>query len=402
MKLAIVSDMHLGYERFYDDAYAQACAALDQAAKVSDAILIPGDIFDMRNPKPEVLALGINLFRDLSRREWKARVAEFEGPKERFTSVPIIAIPGTHERKAEGVHNPVDLLGLAGLIVNATDSNIILEKGIEKVHIFSLGGIAEEKVADTLARLDPKPVENMFNIFMMHQSIYELLPFSDTFLEYEELPKGFDLYIDGHIHNKVEAKVHGKPFLIPGSTVLTQLKDGEQEQKGFFVFDTEARTYEHVKISSRNFVAIRIDAENSEPSVISEKIEKEIEKVVKSSPKKTVVRVIVEGELADGYKLSDLDIMPIERKYREAAFLDISKSELVSKAEEDAASDLRSSTMNAMSVKDYGMAIFLDKLNKLGYSLNTTPTELFEMLSSDDKKENVINSAIERLLSPQK
>ncbi|EQD59621.1 metallophosphoesterase, partial [mine drainage metagenome] len=75
--------------------------------------------------------------------------------------------------------------------------------------------------------------------FMLHQSIYEILPFDESFMHYDDLPKGFDLYVCGHIHSRVKATVNGKLFLIPGSTVLTQLKEGEQERKGFILFDTK-------------------------------------------------------------------------------------------------------------------------------------------------------------------
>ena len=48
--------MHIGYERFYDDAYTQAKEALERASELADAIIIPGDVFDRRAPKPEVMA----------------------------------------------------------------------------------------------------------------------------------------------------------------------------------------------------------------------------------------------------------------------------------------------------------------------------------------------------------
>ena len=66
MKLAILSDMHIGYERFAEDAYNQAEAAVKAAMSVADMLLIPGDVFDKRAPKPDVIAQGINIFREAS------------------------------------------------------------------------------------------------------------------------------------------------------------------------------------------------------------------------------------------------------------------------------------------------------------------------------------------------
>lgn len=135
MKLAIVSDLHIGYERFYEDAYIQAKEALDMASMAADAVLLPGDIFDRRNPKPEVMAQAVNLFRDLKEKKWNARVSEFRSTRgvKAYTDVPIIAIPGTHERTMEGRENPISVLALAGLLVDTSEATSILEKNGEKV-----------------------------------------------------------------------------------------------------------------------------------------------------------------------------------------------------------------------------------------------------------------------------
>ena len=44
MKIAILSDFHLGYERFKEDAYVQAREAMEKAAGLCDMLIIPGDI----------------------------------------------------------------------------------------------------------------------------------------------------------------------------------------------------------------------------------------------------------------------------------------------------------------------------------------------------------------------
>ena len=53
MRIAILSDFHLGYDRFREDAFRQAQEALVRAASEADALIIPGDIFDNRTPKPD-------------------------------------------------------------------------------------------------------------------------------------------------------------------------------------------------------------------------------------------------------------------------------------------------------------------------------------------------------------
>ncbi|MCL5100931.1 MAG: metallophosphoesterase, partial [Candidatus Marsarchaeota archaeon] len=296
MKIAIISDMHIGYERFRSDAYAQASEALVSASKVSDAIIIPGDIFDFRHPKPDVIAEAMGLFRELPVENLSARVVEYDGLRKTYTKLPIIAIPGTHERRADGDTDPVDLLTLAGLVVNVNQGRAIIEKDGERVAIYGVGGVAEERFRETLNRLNPTPLDGLFNIFMFHQSVYELLPFSNDFVRIEELPKGFDLYVDGHIHNKVEMKCHGKDFLIPGSTVLTQLKDAEQEGKGFFVYDTGRFTHSFEEIKSRKFFNVKLKIDGKEPNEINETMENEIVRI-KDLEKNPIIRFELSGDL---------------------------------------------------------------------------------------------------------
>jgi len=157
MKLAILSDFHLGYDRFREDAYRQAEEALTLASSVADALLLPGDLFDIRAPKPEVLAEAINLFRNLKKKEWSARVAQVEAEGKAYTTVPVVAIPGTHERRAQRMENPVNLLALAGMLVDVSDGFAIIEKDGERVAVHGIGGVSDEQFLETIKRVNPKP-----------------------------------------------------------------------------------------------------------------------------------------------------------------------------------------------------------------------------------------------------
>ncbi len=399
MKIAIASDFHLGYDRFREDAYKQAEEALEEASKVADAIIIPGDVFDMRTPKPDVLAEAINIFRNLSKKDWNAKVTKIKAANKAYTNAPIMAIPGTHERRAQGVENPVNLLGLAGLLVDVSDGYAIIEKGSEKVLVYGIGGVSEENFLNTIKKLDPKPMASGFSIFMFHQSAYELLPFSDDFIHLEELPEGFDLYVNGHIHNRVEKKVHGKPFLIPGSTVLTQLKDAEQEEKGFYVFDTSTRTYTFHKIKSRKFVVVKISAGEKSPEQLADDIKKNVDRVLASVDGKPVVRVEVDGSVKKGMRSIDVDYQAIIKSYGGRAIVEVKKpgiEEIETNADVDS---LRKGSLENMSVKDYGLGIFIEKLKESKYDLKISPSELFELLSSELSKDKAVKKTMEELFS---
>jgi DNA repair exonuclease SbcCD nuclease subunit len=398
MLLAILSDFHLGYDRFREDAYSQAREALESAASVADALLLPGDLFDIRAPKPEVLAEAINLFRSVSKRKWEARVTGFEAEGKAYTDAPVIAIPGTHERRAQRMENPVNLLALAGMLIDVSDGFAIIEKAGERVAVYGIGGVSEEHFAETIRKLDPKPVEGCFNVFMFHQSTHELLPFDSGCATFDDLPKGFDLYVDGHIHNKTEMTVHGKPLLIPGSTVLTQLKDSEQEEKGFYLYDTVAKKHSFRKIKSRRLSVVKVSAEGKTPDELSRAVRERIDAAVAAGGM-PIVKVEISGAVKEGFKSIDFDLGGIAKSYKGAATVEITKSKLESMAKDGEIDALRKGSLENMSVKDYGLGIFVEKLRQNGYGLDLGPSEMFEMLSSEPNKEKAIKRVLEALFS---
>jgi DNA repair exonuclease SbcCD nuclease subunit len=398
MKIAILSDFHLGYERFREDAYRQAEEALNRAASVADAIIIPGDIFDNRTPKPDVLAEGINIFRNLSKKKWGAQVVDFKGEGQCYTNVPIIAIPGTHERRAQDATDPVDLLGMTGLIVDVSNATAVIEKDGERVAIVGIGGIADERFRDIVNEVDPKPVEGAFSIFMFHESVYELLPFNDNFIKQDELPKGFDLYVCGHIHSRFESEVHGKKFLIPGSTVLTQLKPGEQERKGFYVYDTASGSYSFEHIGSRRFVVVKIDAPSMEQAGIADLVEGEIDRAIGGGKDVPVIRVMVEGAHNQDPN-AEIELNGIPKRYQGRAIVEVSKSGINDDSIRTANSEFSTAMFENMSVKDYGIGIFVQKLKDKKVSFGKiSPVDLFDMLSAEGAKDKVVNSTMNSLL----
>ncbi len=393
MKIAIVSDMHIGYERFYDDALKQAGEALERACELADMIIIPGDVFDKRAPKPEVIASAINIFRNISRRRWSARLADFHGERRAFTDVPVIAISGTHERTAAGKDNPLNLLALAGLLIDASESTAIVEKDGERVAVCGLGGLSEERVLDKIKELRPSPVPGAFSIFMFHQSVYEILPFSDAFIRYTDLPAGFDLYVDGHIHSRVEASVHGKPFIIPGSTVLTQLKDGEQGPKGFVVFDTATRSWDFIEINSRAMYAETVELDEAQPSLLLKRCEEVIERSIARGKPNPIIRIKVIGSIAEGFSKTDMAVQSLIMKFTGRAVIEIDQSRLVSEETERRTDEIRSLKAGGATVKEMGLAMLAERLKSDGFPGNIDVSELFVVLSSQSKKEKVIEDA---------
>ena len=397
MKIGIVSDMHLGYERFRADAYSQAKRALEMAAASCDMILIPGDVFDSRTPAPDVIAEGINLFREISKKEWKAHVLKYEADRETYTDVPIVAVSGTHERTAIGRDNALRLLDLAGLLVDTSEARTTIQKGEEKIAVYGIGGVSEELFKSKITELGVRPVIGVFNIFMFHQSLYEILPFNEQFMRLDELPEGFDLYIDGHLHTKNEQNVHGKKFLVPGSTVITQMKDAEQSSKGFIIFDTKTYSYEFVEIGSRPFVAQQANVSGKSGEEIRSECSAIIESIIKESNEPPIIRIKLEGELRPGISNSDMSLKNMVARYSKSAFIEIDSSKITNKSMEEGIESVRSSKIRGESIKERGLDALNQTLAGLGFSLSIKPGELMDLLTNSSKKEKFADEILELL-----
>ncbi|MCX8166737.1 MAG: metallophosphoesterase family protein [Candidatus Micrarchaeota archaeon] len=294
MKIGIVSDTHFGYKRFYDDAFEQGKHAFIKAAELCDVILSPGDVFDSRIPSLDTLIKTIDIFNQVKRLNKR-----------------IYVIPGTHERRSKELSNPIEILEKADLVINVHNKTEIFEKENEKISVSGLGGVPEEFAKEALKHLTIKTYKDCFNIFMFHQTIQEFMPVPmPEMMSLEDLPKGFDLYVCGHYHKNrtIIDKERNFRFVIPGSTVLTQLKEEEQGPKGFYIYDTKKDEFEFVTIPSRNFFVIKLNFDKVTNTQInkalhdkleeyldSENFTKAHEKTIVNEKQKPIIKVILSG-----------------------------------------------------------------------------------------------------------
>ena len=398
MKLAILSDFHLGYERFAEDAFEQAQAAVLLASEKADALLLPGDLFDSRIPKPETISQAFSIFRGLAGKEWGARVTEFKARDGRgcVCAAPIIAIHGTHEMRPKGLTNPIALLEAGGFLINAQSATVIIEKGEEKVAISGLGGVPERHAKDALEALAPQPVPGALNIFMFHQSISDFIPARGELLGTEDLPRGFDLYVCGHVHHSAQATCMGKPLIIPGSTVVTQLKEDEAAEKGFIIFDTKTGGSEFVGIGSRPFIFRELEFDSASPEEVERAARAEIEKILSQGfQKPPIIRLRLKGSMRKGFSASDASIARIPDSYSPRAFVSIDKS-LGSGELKDRVERLRSPREGGSSVRELGLELLREKMKSAGLPRGWDAAYLLELFSKG-KKEAAQEALVELL-----
>jgi len=394
MRLAVVSDLHFGYSRFYEDSFGQAARALEKAVEMADAVLIPGDLFDSRTPRQEVFERAFRVFECVLKKKWGVRVKGFEGLP------PVIVIPGTHERRTKDQTNAIHVMEAAGFVVNAHLRKCELElggdqaarrgaesraSGGERVVVQGLGGVPEDWAAAAIEKENYQPVQGAFNIFMLHQSMSELLP-DDKAMSIEDLPKGFDLYVNGHLHKNQIRKVEKAQLIIPGSTVLTQMKKGEEGEKGFYVYETKTREADFIPIKTRPFFYREINFEGASLSDVMKRCEKEVKELVSGAAEKPIIKLKLKGTLAQGLELANLQIkMPQE--LNEKCYLDIDKS-LEDSDVDKKISFLRDVREQKISIREMGMELLKKRL-EMRKSRMKGVEELFEQLTEKDAVETV-------------
>lgn len=354
MKVAILGDFHLGYDRFYDDSFTQAQIALKKAEEVADVLLIAGDIFDTKIPKPEVMGKSLELLSKIKK--------------------PIYVIHGTHERRPQGFINPIDILVKAGIVNSCHLKQTVFEKDGDKIMIYGMGGVPEDYSKPAIEKLNPQPLQGVFSIFMFHQNIKEFMPQVEHGLYVEDLPSGFNLYIDGHLHKNYEIKKEEKLLLIPGSTVLTQLRK-EEKVKGFYLYNTISNEREFIEIPTRKFYFL--EYKNEIDDVILQK--NDLIELMNNIDyaNKPIVRLDVLIPINSNI------ISQIKEMFNDKSFLFINSHK---DEEEDIVSELEKEFESEKSVKERGMIKLKEILNKNNYR-GIDAEEMFDFLCDSDENE---------------
>lgn len=367
MIISVISDIHLGFasnSQRGEDSFNGFQEALEKSLD-SDVILLAGDIFDTKVPTTETMARAmISLIKPLTKKN-PTRIAE--GLNKDLSNVlpiidhgiPVIAIHGNHERRTRDSLNPVQALEKTGFLVHLNANGIVLEKNGEKICVQGLSAIPDNYFKSALDEWNPKPIEGCFNIIMFHQ-LFQPLTYSS--LHVNMLPKGFDLYLSGDLHEKKSITYENSPLLIPGSTVSTQIGKESVNKRGFWKIDTKGET-KFIELNSRP--VYYIDEQIKDIETLDNKL-----KEITDKGEKPVIRV----------NISDISETEIRKKYEDKAII-IFKKEREGKHID----------VHKMSVKDTGRKILSDNIKTSGLDEKIFQ-EIFEILL-----ENRIDDAIELL-----
>lgn len=336
MKISVLSDLHFGFASNVElemDSFDNAEEAMERSLD-SDLIIVGGDIFDVRLPKTHTWANALRIFTKpllvdnsgvklVSCTKKLKEIAE----KRTLKHLPVIALHGNHERRARDELNTVQALENAGLVIYLNLNTIVFKKDGVKVALHCMSNVPERYAKDILNVWNPKPLPDCFNILILHQSIepYVFSPLEPPTISLSNLPTGFDLIINGHLHGRAEENIGSTKFLMPGSTVITQFEKKEAEsEKGFYEIylkdKIEMKFVPFKKARKFFYEDIELKSDKNVGELIKNRIEHILFGLV--SEKKPVIRFRLLGAET---KLLDRYLTEMENKYRDKAILMFSK-----------------------------------------------------------------------------
>ncbi|MBT5274680.1 DNA repair exonuclease [Candidatus Woesearchaeota archaeon] len=391
MKIAIIGDMHLGFDHHgprKNDSFINAREAFDIAiSEKVDLIIQTGDLFHERLPKPEVLSPAIQLMNSVKSKLNSPKIINriYDGKEELLNKEipPIVLIYGNHEKRPPEYINPLQMLHGAGSVYLMEQESLVIEAGKERIGIHGLSSVSETYVKELVKDWNPKAFPNMKNLLLIHQNFQELLPKQPPeTMSYSDLPSNMDYHILGHIH-WAQTEKHPKskaPIVLPGSTVMTDLKWIESKsKKGILIVDFKERiSSKFVELKNSRILHYEvINAKGKKPSDITNEIQEDIIKKIEYHNHKLIplLRYSIRGELADGFIPSDVSLRPLVKKYIDRVLIKIDKSKLTSKILSEKAKLVSDLKQNKVSVEALGIKILSEKmkikdLDKLSFLFN--------------------------------
>jgi len=335
MKFAHIADTHIGAHREPVLAQLEAEAfgiAIDRCIQEKvDFIIISGDLF--QSGIPDLAAVD-----DAVKKMHAVREA----------GIPIYVIYGSHDYNPNG-KSIIDILDSTGLIKKVVKGEIVDGKlelefftdsktGAKLVGISARKAGLESRYYEILDR-EALEKEQGFKIFVFHSGLDEFKPKHLAQMEsipVSCLPRDFQYYAGGHIHEKSEhALPHYGPIVFPGTLFAGSPRDFEASakgtQRGFYIvqFNKKIEKTEFVPVKVCECVYHEYDVSNKNSVQAQHELQKSL-KELDVKDKFALIKVF--GELAGG-KTSDLKFAELKKMLSEkgAIHIDINRFGLVSK-----------------------------------------------------------------------
>ncbi len=307
-KFAHLADVHLGAHREPSLQDLELRTFDSAMKKVVDAgvdfVLICGDLFHVGIPDLGVVDSALKSMIE----------AQSQG-------VAIYAIYGSHDYTPNGT-SVIDILNTAGVLTNVfkpsfEGDSLKLGVTVDEKTGAKIAGISARKIgleSRYFESLDRKALEDEqgFKVFAFHSGLTELKPEHLSEMESVDsrfLPKGFDYYAGGHIHERGEFGLPGLDNIVfPGPLFTGYGKDLEAtakgEKRGFYIveFDEHVRSKTFVPLTPFECLFREYDLTGRNAAEAGELVSGDV-KGLEVSGKLVVLRAY--GELAGG-KVSEV------------------------------------------------------------------------------------------------
>ena len=259
-KFAHLADAHLGAHREPSlqrleletfDATMKKCVELGV-----DFVLVSGDLFHVGIPDLRVVDTALRSMVEVRRH-----------------GIPIYAIYGSHDYTPNGT-SVIDILNTAGVLTNVLKptfdgDSLRLGVTVDEKTGAKIAGISARKIGleSTYFQALDRPAlegERGFKIFVFHSGLTELKPShlgSMETVDVSMLPKGFDYYAGGHIHERGEYSLAGMENVVfPGPLFTGYGHDLEAtakgEKRGFYIVEFDERVRNKTFISMNSFEGV--------------------------------------------------------------------------------------------------------------------------------------------------
>ena len=402
MKIGIFSDPHLGFAEKGERA-EEAFDNLSQAINLCveekvDFVILAGDIFDEPSPNHNILFKAMQCFAKAKKGKSSVSLTLEKNSEQKnisYTGLPILTIHGNHEYRGKETKTALDVLNFSELVIYFHASKIIVEKENEKVCVYGLGAVPEKKALEVLTYWNPLPEKNAVNILVLHQSFKEFMAVDDEMvatLSLENLPKDFELVVDGHLHWSSIQKLGDTNFLLTGSTIATSIKKLESEKpKGVYFFDSSLKNFYFKKLpNQRKMFYHKINFKDANIEQVISECKKIISFDLNSiSGLKPLIRLNLKGSLKKGLSSADVDLKDFFNEFEKKAILSISKN-FSSTSFRKKISELREVQKERLSVVSLGFELLEKNLAEAKFEESFSVKKLFDLLAEKD-----IDSALE-------
>ncbi|MCR4368490.1 MAG: metallophosphoesterase [archaeon] len=396
MKVAIFSDTHLGFDE-KGERSQESFENLEKAIKMSidagaDFAVLCGDVFDEPVPTHNTLFRAMQSFGEMRQGKCGVDLALKKGAEQKKIEVngfPILTIHGNHEFRGKETRTALDVLNLSGLLVYFHAGCVEVTKKEEKAFVFGLGAVPEKKALEVMRHWNPVAQKNAANLLLVHQSFKEFMVVDDEMvatLSLDDLPKGFELVIDGHLHWSSQHRLGETTFLLAGSTIATSIKKLEaQKPKGVFFYDTISKKLDFSPFAlQRKMFYHKFFFRGADCDEVLDKCKQALEDGCSNgNGLKPLVRLNLKGTLKKGLSSGDVDVAPLLSEYSSRAIISLSRN-FSQDSFRKKISELRELHASKSSVASIGLEILEKNLLETDFGSEVDAQRLFELLSAGE------------------